>query len=237
MLRGAWTTSSISGSVTRWCVAGLRSGATNQNRRKPGSVQPVADEILKLVTAPSGAVVTTAELKAWLRWDSSEEDSLIDDLILAATEYVEKITGRQLLTATCDLKLFRFPYPSGAITFPLPPFGALSSITYVDTGGASATLASSLYTVNAGSDHERAYVFPAFSQVWPATHGHDRDVTLRFTCGYGEASDIPERLKLQIMLLAGHWFRNRCAVGTGAMSAVPLGFEALQQVNASHAFV
>lgn len=193
--------------------------------------------ILDLVTGPVGQVVDAQEMAEYLRWDSPEEIGLILRNVAGATKYVEEITGKQLLTATYDVSWCRFPGCNGELVFPRLPFGSLTSLKYIDTAGTEQTLSASLYTVNNGSDRAAAYVIPAFNANWPSTRGHDRDVTARFVCGYGTKEQIPDTFKLQICMLAAHWWKHRDAIACGSMTKAPLAFEALEQFNMHHEFV
>ena len=79
---------------------------------------------ISLVTAPTGHAVNTQELRDHLRFtDSSFEETLIQDYVNAAEEYVQGICGKQLLTATYDLKLYCFP--SGQTEWPWSPLESL----------------------------------------------------------------------------------------------------------------
>lgn len=193
--------------------------------------------ILDVVTEPVGQVVAIGDLERYLRWDDASESGVISDLIKTATEYVQEISGKQLLTATYDVSWRRFPGCSGRLVLPRVPVASVTHVKYYDAAGVQQTLSSSLYTVNVGNDHAEGHVIPAVNAQWPSTYGHDRDVTVRFVCGFGEASDIPHTFKLQIKQLVAHWFQNREAVACGAMSQTPLSFAALEEFNRHHEFV
>ncbi len=64
---------------------------------------------LTLFTPPTAEPVSLEEAKRHLRVDGNDEDVDILGLITAAREQAERHTRRQLLTATWDLKLDRFP--------------------------------------------------------------------------------------------------------------------------------
>ena len=56
----------------------------------------------KVLSGPSTPMLTTSEEKNYLKLDTSADDTLIDDLILAATNYCEEYLGQNSLH-----KLFR----------------------------------------------------------------------------------------------------------------------------------
>ena len=90
---------------------------------------------LILITPPAEEPVTLAELKAWCRVDTSDDDALITGLGIAAREYVEQALGRQLVTATFDLIYDAFP--EAAIRIPRPPVQSVTPrLSFRFTSGA-----------------------------------------------------------------------------------------------------
>jgi len=195
------------------------------------------DYILDLVTAPVGHAVLVADVMTFLRVDDAEEIGVISELIDAATSYVQENSGKQLLTATYDVSWRRFDGAFGELVLPRVPVSSVTSVKYYNTAGTLTTLSSTLYTVNDGSEHAASYIVPAFNEQWPSTYGHDRDVVVRFVCGYGDIEDVPASFKLQIKMLVAHWYENRAAVSCGAMQKTPLAFTALEQFNRHQEFV
>lgn len=78
---------------------------------------------LHLTTAPAIEPVTVEEVRYFLRIDSDpgEDDALIGSLITAARQEAEKITRRQLITATWEMRLDEFPCGDWGI-FSGPPY-------------------------------------------------------------------------------------------------------------------
>ena len=96
--------------------------------------------------APSVEPVTTTNQKDWMRVDGSDEDTIIGNLAAASRAYVEMSTNRQMITATWVYKFDTFP--QGDLVLPISPLQSVTSITYVDTAGATQTWSNSLYTVD-----------------------------------------------------------------------------------------
>lgn len=193
--------------------------------------------ILDLVTAPVGPALTIQEMQAFGYVVEPDQFGVLGDCIDAATKVVEGDTGRQLLTATYDVHWRRFPGVWGELVLPRVPVTSVTSVKYYDTAGTQQTLSSSLYTVNDGSANASAYIIPAFNEQWPATRGHDRDVTVRFVCGYGDREDIPKQVKLQVAILAMGLFRERMPQACGATSGPSMAFQVLSQFNRHQEFV
>ena len=182
---------------------------------------------LTKTTAPSTEPLTTAEAKTHLRIDTGDEDALIDTLIMTARRMSESYTSRQLLTATYELKCNDFPGGYGVIRLPRTPLGSVTSITYVDTSGASQTLSTDVYEVL--SDDVSATVVLKPGQTWPSVQSEKYEaVTVTFTAGYGAASDVPASVKNAMKLLIGHLFENREAVNVGnIVTEMPLAVSSL----------
>lgn len=184
---------------------------------------------LELVTGPTSDPVSLAEAKAHCRIDDSHEDGLLAGYILAARELVENDTSRRLVTQTWRAYFDRaWPkyfdgrcYRTG-IVLPLPPLQTVSSITYVDTDGATRTLASDQYRVSRYG--HRGLIEPAHGVTWPDVRPQLDAITVEFVCGY---TRIPEPIRHAMLLLIGHFYENRESVSVGNMNELPFGVDAL----------
>tara|TARA_Y100001963_G_scaffold88510_1_gene122293 strand:- start:1593 stop:2168 length:576 start_codon:yes stop_codon:yes gene_type:complete len=179
---------------------------------------------LTLSSGPGVEPLTTAEAKSHLRVDTSDDDTLIDSLILASRHFVENYTGRQLIQATWVLKRKGFV---NELYLPRSPLSSVSSIQYVDEDGATQTLAASVYTVDADSNPGRVVI--AYGQDWPNLRDQINNVTITFVAGYGTAvTDVPEPIRQAIRLLVAHYYETRepYIIGTSA-SPVPFAVESL----------
>lgn len=171
---------------------------------------------LTLTSAPATEPITTTEAKSHLRVDGTDEDTLIGALIVAAREFCETYQNRAYVTQTWTLTLDEFPTDGSTwIDIPLPPLQSVSSIVYLDAEGTSTTWGTSNYVVDTKSTPGRVALAP--DKSWPTTQaGRINAVTITFVAGYGAASDVPDKVKQALYLLAGHWYANREAevVGT-----------------------
>lgn len=167
------------------------------------------------VTPPAEMPVTLAEAKDHLRVLTGAEDGLITGLVAAATQHLEGrsgILGRALVTQTWDMRLDCFPRRvGGRIELPMPPLQSVTWIKYIDGNGDEVELPTSEYVVDA--QHMIGRVRPAYGLQWPTALDDEGAVRIRFVAGYGGAAAVPVPIKQAILLLVGHWWINREAVG------------------------
>jgi uncharacterized phiE125 gp8 family phage protein len=130
------------------------------------------------------------------------------------------------VSTTWTLALDRFPVGTDPILLPMAPLQSITSITYLDSSGASQTWSSAYYRVTVSRHPGR--VVPIVGQSYPTTYQTTDAVTVRFVAGYGAASAVPLALKQAILLLVTNWFENRSAVGD-AGKEIPFSVNALLQ--------
>lgn len=187
---------------------------------------------LALVTAPAAEPVSLAEARAHCRVSSNDEDGLLTGYLVAARQYVEAITARACVSQTFDQTHdFYWPclYPDDrpGIELQRTPVSSVTSISYVDTAGATQVLASNQYRLVTGETICR--VEPAYGVCWPSVRYQAAAITVRFAAGYGaNLGDTPEPIRHAILLLTGHFFENREPVNVGNItSPLPLSVDAL----------
>lgn len=177
-----------------------------------------------LVTPPDEMPVSRAEAKAHLRVDGSDEDTLIDGLIASAVGHLDGysgVLGRCLVTQTWRQDFDAF---SGN-TLRLPLLAAtISSVKVRSSDGTLSTVSSDDYALK--QDARGSYVRFDDDYSYPGDLAQANGVLVEFTAGYGAAAAVPAALKAAILLLVGHWYANREAVGE-AMAELPLGVAAL----------
>jgi uncharacterized phiE125 gp8 family phage protein len=187
---------------------------------------------LSLYTAPASEPIIIADVEAHSRLGSGYiaslgETSAANIFIAAVRQKCEAITRRQLINATWDLILDRFPCGNRSpIEIPLPPLQTITSISYIDPNGDTQVLSSSLYrvitdvksstdgqgntTYTATPKCQPGIVLPIVGQSWPATQDDIAVVTIRFAAGYGSAgSAVPEGIKNWMLLNIANLWENR----------------------------
>lgn len=184
-----------------------------------------------LTVAPTVEPVTLEEQRTHsvIDDDLTDDDELIEELIVTARLKLEELTGRAFCTQTRTFKLDHFPCGDAAIYLPRPPLISVTSIAYLDTAGVSQTLTVTTdYKVDATS--EPARIVPAYGVSWPSTRDEIDAVTIVAQCGYGAAAAVPKTLKLAVKLLAAYWYERRTAAeylqGASIME-IPMGIKSL----------
>ena len=178
-------------------------------------------------TAAAVDPVTAAEAKLHMRVTTAADDTLIADLITAATRYCEEFTGRAFITQTWDI-FSEEDFPS-EIVLPFPPLQSAGlTIKYDDAAGAQQTLAAATYQVDTDSTPWRIKLNVGYT--WPATYGNDYgNIEIQFKAGYGDATtNVPDGIREAIYLLTAHWYEHREAATDGRpITEIPLTIKAL----------
>ena len=183
---------------------------------------------IKLYTAPTAEPVDLDEAKNHLRVDITDDDVLIESLILVARRVVEGIINHKLITQTWNVFMDAFP---GGLFIILPksltPLASVTHIKYTDEDDAQSTFSSASYVVDIYSDPGRIKL--SSDANWPSdTLTELNGVEIQIVVGYGDDTDIPQEYKQAILLLVGHWYENREQVTVGEVPReIPMGVEAL----------
>ena len=169
--------------------------------------------MLTQLSPPAAEPLTLADAKPHLRVDAdiTEDDGLIAALIVTARQQAEHRTGRALVTQQWRLGLDRFADDS--LELPLPKLQSVQSVTYLDADGVRQTLAGAEYDVV--TDELVGRLLPAFGKTWPDCRIRPGSVQVSYTCGYGDASDVPQSIKAWMLLAIGAWYENREALTSG----------------------
>lgn len=171
---------------------------------------------LKIITPPSVEPITLAEARAQCRYDGTENDAVLAALIAAARDQAEAETGRALCTQTRELVLDAFPE---AFVLRGAPVQSVVSVKYLDAAGIERTIDPQDTLLD--KDSEPGYLVPAYGKAWPETYPVPNAVRVRYTCGYGAASDVPPGIKQWLLLAVAAFDAQREAVGAAQTFALP----------------
>ena len=174
---------------------------------------------LVLVDNPATKVVSVTDIKAQLRIDSSDEDTLLGYYIDAATDMAENYCNRHFITHQYKL-YFNEQVNKASLIFPNctlvdvdavvgpPAVAAKRPINWVDANGAAQS--SDKAYIDAFSNPSLVYL----SSDFPGTTLKDNSANtfyFWFNTGYGSASaDVPEAIKQAIKLIVAdmYYFRE-----------------------------
>lgn len=156
---------------------------------------------------------------------SQSEDTLFKQFLGAAHEAVEKLTGRQLLTAQWELRL---PCFSDPIKIPKPPLQTVDAFEYRDDAGTWNAVTVADYEI------DRGRVVPVIARsrrdvVWPTTGQYRLPVRVQYTAGWTDVDAVPAAIKQSILWLGAQPDEYREAVleliRGGKVSEVPLALK------------
>jgi len=184
----------------------------------------VSNWALTQTAAPATEPVSISEAKKHCRVDYVADDSYINDLVAVARRRVESMTGRQLVTATYELRMDEW---YEMILLPRPPVQSVTKIEYVDGDGTTTTVSSGTY--NTDTDSETGRITEAHGEAWPTARDVVNAVTVTYDAGYGgSASDVPADIRHAMKLLIGHYYEQREQVTVrGVPREIPRGVSAL----------
>jgi len=151
---------------------------------------------LELVTAPASAVVDRdTEVKPQLRIDHTDDDAVLTNLISAATDWVEDVTGRKLVTQTWTVYFADWP-DGDEFRLPHPPLQSVTHVKYYETDDTANTLSATTYDVDTSS--RLGVIRLKYGESWPTvTLRPTKAIEIQFVCGY---SSIPDALKQAVIL-------------------------------------
>ena len=180
---------------------------------------------LTLKTPPTTEPLSLTQIKDYLKISDYEEyateDTYLTSLITVAWEFCESFQNRAYITQVWEMAM---PYFPGEIEIPKGNLQSIGSITYKNSAGVTATLAANTdYVTSTRGILGR--VVPAYGKTWPSFVPFPLDaIVITFTCGYGGASDVPEKVIQAMKLLVSHWFNNRVPVDQALGSAKEVEF-------------
>ena len=179
---------------------------------------------LKENTLATNPLFTTAEAKDFLKVDTTADDTLIDNLIKAATQSCEIYTNRYFLETLVTQHADKW---SDIDTLYKSPVSGLTHIKYYDSNDTLQTLDSSVYLLDKYSQPARIGLQP--NQSFPNLADRVNAIEVKYTVGYGtSSSDVPEGIRQAVLITIGTWYENRQAVVTGTIATeLPLSSQYL----------
>lgn len=166
----------------------------------------------------------------------SEDDDLIMMYVGAAREWCEAHMGVTIAPATVETTLDAFPASAtangvttgGAITLEAAPVLAVLAITYLDEDGMDQVVDQGVYVLDATGSGLPVVRCQA-GQIWPTTDGSVENVKIDYVVGYSDPTQsptpvaLPYSIKVGILLLTAHLYKNRESTVEQALAEMPMG--------------
>lgn len=169
---------------------------------------------LVMTNGPDFEPITLAEAKAHLRIDGSEEDALINSLIITSRLHVEAALGLALITQSWSYFIDRWPR-GRSVVLPLKPVQAVSQVRVWAADGSSQIIPAASYLLDGPGSPPRLVWHGAASPPVPGRLANGIEIGLE--AGYGgAAADVPAPLRQALLLLVAHWYEFRAPVEIGA---------------------
>lgn len=179
---------------------------------------------LTVVTAPEQEPVALEDAKSRLRIEIDDDDVDLVGLIAAARRLVEHDTNLAFISRGVALTLDALPW-TRVIEWPTGPLLSVASVTTYDVNDTPAVLSASAYLVDTASVPGRICL--KSTSTWPSNLRDHNAVVVQASVGFGDdPDDVPDNYRLAMLLLMGHWYENREAVGTVG-DEIRLGYNAL----------
>lgn len=195
--------------------------------------------MLRVTEAPTSRPVSLDEAKAHLKVLHDEFDAEIELYLDAAITYAEG-TCQQTLAPTVFLQT-ECGWPCGrpwGFTLETGPVRDVLAVEYTDSDGNGQTLDPDHWDWERTSGGAVVWLTPTFSS--PSLADVPSPVRIAFEAGFNdpEADDAdpalaaPKVVKAAVLLMVGHLYKNREAVGASALASVPHTFvDLLAQVR------
>lgn len=193
---------------------------------------------------PAMEPVSLDEIRNFVKQDEDEDNPLLEGLITAAREHVERVTRRCFIRRTVAATFDEWPFArldwarrirgrkalNPFIRLPLAsPLIEVSKVEYTDLEGVTQELASTVYAPVTNKLPGRVRL--RRNQIWPNTIDDEDAITITYDVGYGDDDLVPKNAKYAIMMLVAHWYDGgRTAVDVsvgGTVTDIPHGFKSL----------
>ena len=208
------------------------------NKLPPPAIEPIslAEARLQCKVDPEGSPPT------------HPDDDLLSLFISAAREWAEEYTGTAIGARVQELALTIFPgtgnqsttaatgtatlaAKASAITLPEWPVLGIASIAYINAAGSELLVPPADYLLDTSATPRR--IILADGAAWPSAKDVVNGFRVRYVIGYsapGESpqdSPLPRAIKVALLLMLAHLYRNREASSVVALQTIPLGATAL----------
>tara|TARA_R110000744_G_scaffold179989_1_gene298985 strand:- start:1137 stop:1814 length:678 start_codon:yes stop_codon:yes gene_type:complete len=191
---------------------------------------------LQVHTAETAYAVTQAEIKAWCKIDSSDDDSAVALIERTVHNWAKEYTKRTLTTVTynlfidavydLDIRLQEGMYVGidrninrKSILLPKSPVASVTHIKSYDDSDNATTFASTKYYVDIASIPARVVL--RNGEAYPTSLRVANGLEIRYVAGYGATTAVPYDIKSACLEYASYLFEHRGDLMNGARVLAP----------------
>jgi len=191
---------------------------------------------LSVHTAETAYAVTQAEIKAWNKIDSSDDDTVVALIERAVHNWAREYTSRSLTAVTYTLNIDAIydtdiPIQEGtyigidqdinrrSILLPKSPVSSVTHIKYYDDSDSATTYATSNYYVDTVSVPARIVLRNGSS--WPTGLRVANALEIRYIAGYGATTAVPYDIKSACLEYSAYLFEHRGDLLNGSRVLAP----------------
>ena len=192
---------------------------------------------LKVHTAETAFAVTQAEIKAWNKIDSSDDDTVVALIEKAVHNWAKEYTNRTLTTVTYQLFIdsiydSEIPLQEGMyigidrsidsrnILLPKSPVSSVTHIKHYNDSDEATTFATSKYFLDDVSVPARIVLRKG--QTYPTDLRVANGIEVQYVAGYGATTAIPFDIKSACLEYSAYLFEHRGDLLDGKRVQAPI---------------
>lgn len=167
-------------------------------------------QITTTTTQTYADALSLADVKAWLKVETTADDDLIGSLRDAALLHCEDQTNRSFLSRAAAIAA---PSWQAIRRLPVGPIeGTVALVYYAENESTTTVLPSTEYTAKTLGD----VLYISYRTAPPVVDPYRYDAVNLTSSKFGTAAaTLPDAVRTAALLLIGHWYENRQAVHIG----------------------
>jgi uncharacterized phiE125 gp8 family phage protein len=167
----------------------------------------------EVLTAATSNILTLSEVKAHIKVDTSDDDTLITNLLIACTNSAQEYTNRFFIATT--IKMIADTWQETE-TLLKSKVTSIVSIQYYDVDDSLQTLSTSVYGSDLVSQPARIFLKP--NQSFPQLSERKGAIEVKYVVGQAGSDEVDDAIKQAVLLQIGNLYQNRQSVVTGTIA-------------------